>query len=149
MTNDTDKQPETIKFTLHRRPVPKQSVRGSFKSRANFYQPDKLKNERAALTVLLNEHRPDVIWTEPIIAVVLFYFPWTSGISLKRRSVWIETGQDYKAKRPDLGNLEKLIFDCMEGVIYVNDSQIVDMRLIKKYDIAPRIVVSLTKVLRY
>jgi Holliday junction resolvase RusA-like endonuclease len=44
----------------------------------------------------------------------------------KLKAVWADT-------KPDYDNIEKLIGDALEGILWVNDSRIVDGRCIKKY----------------
>ncbi len=44
----------------------------------------------------------------------------------KRNAVWADT-------KPDYDNIEKLIGDALEGILWVNDSRIVDGQCIKKY----------------
>ncbi|WP_324958984.1 RusA family crossover junction endodeoxyribonuclease [Oligoflexus sp.] len=39
----------------------------------------------------------------------------------------------YAATKPDCDNIEKLIGDALEGILWVNDSRIVDGRCLKKY----------------
>ncbi|MDQ3234535.1 MAG: RusA family crossover junction endodeoxyribonuclease [Pseudobdellovibrionaceae bacterium] len=39
----------------------------------------------------------------------------------------------YAATKPDYDNIEKLIGDALEGILWVNDSRIVDGRCVKKY----------------
>ena len=147
--------PITINFTLYRQPVPKQGDRSRHVAREGtkgfiqHYQPAKIRYERDALTLLAQEHRPAEIWTEPIIADIRFYFPWPKSISKKRKEAWIKADVGYKATRPDLDNLEKMLFDAMEGVIYKNDSQIVKKITSKGYSNTPKIMVTLTKVIRY
>ncbi|WP_332834903.1 RusA family crossover junction endodeoxyribonuclease [Clostridium perfringens] len=36
-------------------------------------------------------------------------------------------------KKPDVDNIAKIILDSLNGVAYKDDSQIVDIRIIKKY----------------
>jgi len=39
----------------------------------------------------------------------------------------------YAATKPDADNIQKLIGDALEGILWVNDSRIVDGRCVKKY----------------
>jgi Holliday junction resolvase RusA-like endonuclease len=44
----------------------------------------------------------------------------------------------YPAKKPDIDNFEKFIFDCLSGVIYRDDSQVISCRHDKRYSENPR-----------
>ncbi|MDQ3230809.1 MAG: RusA family crossover junction endodeoxyribonuclease [Pseudobdellovibrionaceae bacterium] len=54
---------------------------------------------------------------------------WRTRPKSKKHEVWADT-------KPDYDNIEKLIGDALEGILWVNDSRIVDGRCLKKY--APR-----------
>ena len=41
--------------------------------------------------------------------------------------------REYAATKPDYDNIAKLVGDALEGVLWVNDSRIVDARIIKRY----------------
>ena len=48
--------------------------------------------------------------------------------------------------KPDVDNYAKLICDCMEGIIYTNDSRIVRLSISKYLDTNPRVEVRLWKL---
>jgi len=39
----------------------------------------------------------------------------------------------YPDKKPDLDNLEKILYDAMQGIIYTNDSRIIEKHVKKEY----------------
>ena len=45
----------------------------------------------------------------------------------------IRDGLEKPRKKPDADNIAKIILDSLNGVAYKDDSQIVDIRIIKKY----------------
>jgi len=45
---------------------------------------------------------------------------------------------DYKTSKPDVDNLVKLILDMANGILFKDDSQVVEMICHKLYDINPR-----------
>ncbi len=51
---------------------------------------------------------------------------WRTRPKTKKHEVWADT-------KPDYDNIEKLIGDALEGILWVNDSRIVDGRCLKKY----------------
>lgn len=51
---------------------------------------------------------------------------WRTRPKSKKNQVWADT-------KPDYDNIEKLLGDALEGILWVNDSRIVDGRCVKKY----------------
>ncbi len=41
---------------------------------------------------------------------------------------------EYHTKKPDIDNLEKFVLDCLNGVVFKDDSQVVETKAIKFYD---------------
>ena len=64
-----------------------------------------------------------VLYAEPLKLDVTFFFTIPKSYSKKRRD---EMDGTFKSNRPDLDNLEKAVYDSMNGVLYVDDSQIVE-----------------------
>lgn len=51
---------------------------------------------------------------------------WRTRPKSKKRGEWADT-------KPDADNIHKLVGDALEGILWVNDSRIVDSRCIKKF----------------
>jgi Holliday junction resolvase RusA-like endonuclease len=51
---------------------------------------------------------------------------WRTRPKTRAKDVWADT-------KPDYDNIEKLLGDALEGILWVNDSRIVDGRCVKKY----------------
>lgn len=51
----------------------------------------------------------------------------------KKRVQEIEKGLDYPTKKPDLDNIAKIILDSLNKIAYEDDSQIVELNVIKKW----------------
>lgn len=49
-------------------------------------------------------------------------------------------------KKPDIDNLSKFALDCCNGIIWVDDSQIVDLFSKKRYSIIPKTVMSIQEI---
>jgi len=47
-------------------------------------------------------------------------------------------------KRPDAGNYEKLLSDALTGVAWLDDGQIVDLHVHKRFGLSPRMTVQIT-----
>ena len=74
--------------------------------------------------------------TEPLETPVAFYchirLPVPKSYSKKRVEACLN-GSEKPTKKPDWDNVAKSIADAMNGVIYVDDSQIVHATISKKY----------------
>lgn len=52
-------------------------------------------------------------------------------------------GKVHMISRPDLDNVLKSIQDALSGIVYVDDRQVVDIRISKRYSDNPRVVVNI------
>ena len=59
----------------------------------------------------------------------------------KKRQAAALAGAELPAKRPDLDNLLKLATDAMNGIVYADDVQIVEVRARKVYGPVPQTIV--------
>lgn len=74
-------------------------------------------------------HRPDRLLEGPLVLVLTFYFVKPKGA--KRRK--------YPHVRPDLDNTVKAVKDSLNGLIWKDDAQIVDLIAQKRYGDPPRV----------
>jgi len=73
------------------------------------------------------------------------YIPMIKSIrDSKVKRYLAESGKLRPLTRPDIDNYEKTVYDAINGVVFVDDSQIVDVRAEKYYSIIPRIEIKLT-----
>jgi len=77
----------------------------------------------------------------PLEMVVTFVFPWPKSTSAKRR---LMPEYELKDTKPDSSNLLKLIEDALEGIVYMNDSQISDHHVKKRYGSRPEMRVEIS-----
>ncbi|MCI2779170.1 RusA family crossover junction endodeoxyribonuclease [Clostridium perfringens] len=68
----------------------------------------------------------------PIKALIIAYYKIPKSYSKKRVQA-IRDGLEKPTKKPDVDNIAKIILDSLNGVAYKDDSQIVDLRIIKSY----------------
>ena len=130
-------------------PKPKQSARfyhaGAF---VKSYQTADVKaNESNIKMQVISQLPADFLVTaRPIKVTKLHYVFSPPKKTTKRDMKAIEAGElVYKATKPDLtDNLNKGVFDALQGIIYTNDSQIISMDDVKKiYGHRPRIDIEL------
>ncbi len=128
----------THTFTVYGSPVPQGRPR--FFRRGNFvgaYDPDKSrswKDDVKAQVLTALGGAPEI--HEGALQLKLhFHLPRPKSLP-KRVTEHV--------KKPDLDNLAKAIKDAMRGVLYRDDSQIVVLRVEKKYGDPPQVVIGLT-----
>jgi Holliday junction resolvase RusA-like endonuclease len=59
----------------------------------------------------------------------------------KKRQAMAEAGQICATKKPDADNVLKAIKDGLNGIVWVDDSQAVELRVSKKYGTSPGVYV--------
>jgi Holliday junction resolvase RusA-like endonuclease len=80
---------------------------------------------------LIGKHEP---LETPIEVFLYFRLPVPQSYSKKRTEACL-SGSEKPSKKPDLDNLTKGVMDAFNGLIYKDDSQIVEMHLTKVYDV--------------
>lgn len=138
-----------LHFEIIGEPRPKQSARfyhtGKF---IKSYQTQKVKNEESNVKMQVIAQLPaGFAITRNAIRVTKLHYVFLPPKSM-RKSVLkaIQAGElVYKATRPDLtDNLNKGVFDALQGIIYANDSQIISLDNVKKiYGLRPRVEIEL------
>lgn len=73
----------------------------------------------------------------PIEMIINFFMPIPKSTS-KKKTNEMASGLIDHIKKPDLDNLIKFAKDCLNGVAWRDDSQVVAIRAIKKYSREPR-----------
>jgi Holliday junction resolvase RusA-like endonuclease len=102
-----------------------------------FYEPPELKAARAKLMAHLGQHTPKKPYTGPVRLTVKWCFPITGK----------HKDGEYKYTRPDAGNSNKLLEDCMEDLgFYKNDSQIASLVVEKFWAQLPGIYIRIEAI---
>lgn len=68
----------------------------------------------------------------PIKALIIAYYKIPKSYNKKRVQA-IKDGLEKPTKKPDADNIGKIILDSLNGIAYKDDSQIVELRVIKRY----------------
>lgn len=103
-----------------------------------FYEKAEVKTARQMFTLELKPHAPEKPSDKPIKLTVWFAF------DTKNKKLW---GQ-YKPTRPDTDNSLKLLKDCMSGLFFKDDSQVVEETVIKTYAEKATIMIRWEEVLK-
>lgn len=73
-------------------------------------------------------------FTGPVKMVITAYFQMpASKIKTERALKKFLTELPYPVKKPDADNIGKIVADSINGIAYKDDSQVVDMQIIKKW----------------
>ena len=114
-----------IAFTIPGISVPKARPRTTKRgNRAIMYTPDKTKNFENYVKLVAAQHVPEELLTSALEVRLDFLFQRPKSLPKKIR---------YHTKKPDIDNLAKSVMDALEGIIYVNDAQVISLRVTKDY----------------
>lgn len=138
-------------------PQPKQSVRSkgvlmpNGKVKVKHYQTDKIKQNERNIAFDIKSQLPKGFkpYNGPIIVKRLLYvFPPQKNWTKSKLKQLEEGAVFYRDVKPDLtDNLNKPLFDAMQGIVFMNDSQIVKMNDVSKiYGLVPRIEIEIEPV---
>lgn len=121
-------------------PVPKQGDRSRIagttgRQFVQHFQSAKVKGATANLRAQIIAQLPDgfgLLGGPLVVHELVFTFaPLKSATKAQRESM--ARGRAYpKPTKPDLDNLEKLVWDACEGIVYPNDSLIWEKRQVRK-----------------
>jgi len=107
----------------------------------------KARKREKDLVSLLSEHAPPAPLEGPLRMDVVFVMPIPKSMSKWRKAAALDGRGVYPSKRPDRGNLLKLLEDALEACgFYRDDSQIVDGVVAKAYGETPGTRVWLTQL---
>lgn len=73
------------------------------------------------------------------------FYPIPLSTSNKRKQAMLE-GVIRPQVKPDLDNIEKIIYDALNGIAYVDDSHIIEMTISKHYSDSPRVEITIEEV---
>ena len=89
-----------------------------------MYTPDKTKNFENYVKLVAAQHAPKELFAGPLDMELEFYLQRPKSLPKKIQR---------HTKKPDIDNLAKSVMDALEGIIYVNDAQVIALRIYKMY----------------
>ncbi|GIO36233.1 hypothetical protein J41TS12_10940 [Paenibacillus antibioticophila] len=135
-----------VQFTIYGEPVaqgrPKFSTAGGF---AKAYDPAKSRDYKDYVRLAATEHAPKVPLEGPIGMVLTVYRSTPKSFS-KRRAALAEAGEITPTTKPDVDNYLKGVKDALKGIIWRDDSQVVEVYARKRYSTRPRIEVKIKQL---
>ncbi|AIQ19539.1 hypothetical protein H70357_24600 [Paenibacillus sp. FSL H7-0357] len=137
-----------IKFTVYGAPVaqgrPRATTATGF---VKMYDPAKSKHYKDYVRLASREYAPPHPLQGALGLEVIAYRPLTSVIrkSLKKAAA-AEKGEILPLTKPDADNYLKGITDALTNIMWVDDSQVVEATVKKRYSAKPRIEISIWEV---
>ena len=104
---------------------------------------DPQESEKLGLRLYLKSKKPPYFESVPLKVEVVFVMPISLTLNKKRRQMAIN-GSLYHIKRPDIDNLIKFIYDVCNGIVWKDDSQVVDEYAKKVYGEVSRTLLWIT-----
>ena len=134
-----------LQFTLPGRPQPKQRPR-VLKSGITYTPRETvLYEEQIIQAARQSELLPKSPTAEPLKLIIWCFMPIpTSWRKSKQEAA--RKGKIYPVNRPDIDNLAKIVMDALNGIAYVDDAQVVQLVINKKYSDEPRLEVVLDEI---
>jgi len=138
-------------------PRPKQSARFSIRSGKNgnnfihkYQKKEIIENENNIRTTVLSQIPQGFqLFNGPVKINKLHYiFPPLKSMKKSEKTFLQNGGIIYKHTKPDLtDNLQKGLFDALEGILFYNDSQVCIMNNVKKYyGLTPMIILEIEEM---
>ena len=123
-----------VMFSVEGTPVPKGRPR--FARRGKFvstYSPKTTVDYESKVSYAAKQAMGQAEPLEtPLAAYIYITLPIPASYSKKRTAACL-SGQERPTKRSDIDNYCKAIFDGMNGVVFVDDSQVVSLHSTKRY----------------
>ncbi|RME86623.1 MAG: RusA family crossover junction endodeoxyribonuclease [Planctomycetota bacterium] len=110
-----------------------------------FYTPKKTKNYEALIKMTaankMQEQGLEILDC-PVYLIIRAFYPIPESWSKKKKAL-AESGDILPTVRPDLDNIEKAVLDGLQGVVFKDDKQVVEVLKRKVYTSTyPRIEVT-------
>lgn len=86
------------------------------------------------------------LFDKPIKMKIEAFFDIPKTFS-KKRTIEAAEGRISPQKKPDVDNIAKIICDALNKVAYKDDTQIVELTIIKKYAVEPKVKITLEEYL--
>lgn len=135
-----------IRFTVYGEPVaqgrPRASSQGGF---VRLYDPKKSRDYKEYIRLAAAEHAPPALLDGPLAMMVTAFRPTPKSFSQKKAAE-AEAGLILPTSKPDADNYLKSVKDALKGVIWRDDSQVVDAYVRKRYSNRPRIEVKIRQL---
>lgn len=131
---------DEINFTVPGDPVPKGRPKfTTVNGRAKAYTPKKTKHYEEVITVFAKmAMRGAAPLAGPVSVKIGIFLAIPASWSKKKKEMAL-VGDVLPTKKPDADNVTKACFDGMNGIVFIDDAQIVESFQKKAYSLEPRV----------
>lgn len=136
-------QKKKVSFTINAEPYGKGRPR--FRKDGHAYTPKKTKDYEHLVKTEYAIQTGNRQLKGSIRAYITAYFGLNKSDS-KKTIVKKLYGDLKPTKKPDCDNIAKTILDALNGIAYDDDSQVVELFIVKKYSENPRVEVTLAEL---
>lgn len=113
------------------------------KGKNSFYVPDAHKNKKEICQLIKDQLPEDFVKAESEVYIdIKCYIKTVNGFSKTDKEL-AEDGHIRPITKPDVDNYMKTYLDAFNGVLWMDDGQVVDGRLRKYYSENPRVEVNI------
>ena len=136
-----------IKFTVPGSPTAKGRPRiGRVAGHSRMFQPEKTVRYESTVALFARQAMGDRnLFDGPVSLDLLLHMPIPASWSAKKRMAALN-GEIFPETKPDCSNVLKAVEDAMNGIVYLDDKQITDLCVIKRYGPTPGVDVIVSEI---
>lgn len=135
-----------IQFTVYGEPVAQGRPRAStVNGHVRMYDPAKSRHYKEYVRLVASQQAPAKLLEGPLLLRVAVYRSIPKSFSKKKQNQ-AEQGLIRPTTKPDADNFLKGVKDALKGIIWKDDSQVVDVSVAKFYSERPRIEVTIEEL---
>ena len=137
----------TIHFHIPGQPVGKGRPRiGKVGPHARMFTPAKTVNYESTIALFAAQAMAGrALLTGPVNLQMRVDFPIPASWSMKKQRA-AEAGQILPTVKPDSDNIVKAVCDAINGVVWKDDVQVVDLTVKKRYSVQPGVAVRIDEM---
>lgn len=134
-------------FIVPSKPMGKQRPKATSRGRyTKVYTPKETISYENLVIAMFRQTYPNAKPLEgEVRGFIRAFYPIPLSTSKKRKQAMLE-GVIRPQVKPDLDNIEKIIYDALNGIAYTDDSHITEMSISKHYSDSPRVEVIIKEV---
>jgi Holliday junction resolvase RusA-like endonuclease len=121
-----------MQITIPGKPIPKKRPRFARVGKFTKAYSAQKKEEKATRLVIASQW-----YGKPLEGAVrldvVFFMPIPKSTSKKQKAAML-LGNISHTKKPDIDNLLKFLLDCMNGIVFEDDSQVINVKASKIYN---------------
>ena len=131
-----------MRITIPGKPIAKKRPRFVVRGKIGHAYNDQQTEEGRFL--LLAKEQIDRVFDGPLIVMIHCYMPRPKGHygTGKNAGKLKASAPDVPTTKPDIDNCAKFVLDCLNGLAFHDDKQIIDLHVSKTYSDNPRTIIT-------